>query len=145
MNGYVLADKSNRFNYDHCNLALKALVKLHVLSWLKAKSDMDLFFNEFKDGIYIDNNKSYVLPYLQCTLSCLKEKIQSWNVDEEYLTKFDHFLSNLWENLKNITVPIPLQNGSNFNVLNHGDFWANNIMFRYDQCKSPFFLQNFEI
>lgn len=60
----------------------------------------------------------------------LLKKKYFWNSYSEKILKLS---DNAFERCKSTVI----RDDEEFNVLNHGDFWTNNMMFRYDEDHKP--------
>jgi hypothetical protein len=57
------------------------------------------------------------------------DEIKSWNCYEDYVPKVEAFIENYSERTYNSYDPNSDSNGS-YNVLNHGDHYTKNMMFK---------------
>ncbi|GAB0087773.1 hypothetical protein DMENIID0001_021190 [Sergentomyia squamirostris] len=117
---YICANRVQRLDVAHAKLALRKLAKYHASS---------IILKEKEPGIYEECNKAFLgRDYPDGTEFCLK------NFDALLLvvSKSKKFRDVFIE--KGIKLYEP---DEYFNVLLHGDFWSNNMMFKYDNDGNP--------
>lgn len=116
-----------RLDYTQVSTAIKELAKFHALSFIYEKQDSQTFENiksEFQDIIFSEGflNKSKLRNYFHESFGMSLNLVE----DLKAKNKLEIIQLRLLELLKMYTRP-----GKN-NVLCHGDYWINNIMFKHD-------------
>ncbi|XP_065224994.1 uncharacterized protein LOC135848854 [Planococcus citri] len=126
--GYKTGNRTQQLDFQHCAYALRCLAKFHGLSvhLEKTKGLPDVIR---KDPFYNFNNedeemRKQFLAGLTQFYDFLDPAIRS-----KYADKIEFFKTIEWTEVVANIVP----ENSSFNVLNHGDYWTNNIMFKYDK------------
>lgn len=128
LSGYKNANRLDQLDVEHSCYALKCLAKFHALSVKIERTyglpdiiKTDSFFhtNHEEDEIH----KSF-LKGIPLFIDHLAD-----DVKEKYPELVAAFQNITWESLVQLISP----KSESFNVLNHGDFWVNNIMFKYDK------------
>lgn len=128
--GYVMLKTYDQLDFEHCVVALRALATFHALS---------VRIDETRPRV-LDAVRSEVVftPPIVAQFAAKHEerllKVLS-SVDAEYAKRHAGSVARFAKQLFQLAADElqPCENG--FNVLNHGDFWANNALFRYDSAK----------
>lgn len=82
------------------------------------------------DENYIRNNERFV-SLMSLQLGTLVQLLGKWPAYEELARKLQRHCDNLRENLVRTGRPI----GGEITVLNHGDLWVNNFMYKYHELQ----------
>lgn len=122
---FEMADRMSGLDVIHIRLALKKLAKFHAAS-LIIHQKYPKAFESFDTGIFsrrIDSfNVSFVSMY-----ELLVEEVETWAGYENYAIKMKRLESSLIEAALRCFDNDP----GDLCVLNHGDMWTNNLMFKY--------------
>uniref|UniRef100_A0A1B6F942 CHK kinase-like domain-containing protein n=2 Tax=Cuerna arida TaxID=1464854 RepID=A0A1B6F942_9HEMI len=128
--GYTMAERLQQLDFSHCSLVLSVLAKYHACSvaihkenptFLEGLGREILFSNESPIGQLF---KGWVGPLINISIGILQEKGGCEQYIDLLSSKSDGFWDSLVEKFK------PREN--RLNVLNHGDFWVNNMLFKYN-------------
>ncbi|XP_059621269.1 uncharacterized protein LOC132264937 [Phlebotomus argentipes] len=129
--GYSCPNRIERLDMNHAKLALGKLAKFHATS---------IIYREKNPQAYATFNRAFLSRNtIDARDFCLKHydsllKVMSdWSGYEYYLDKLTKFRDNFVERGIDLCDP----DLSDINVLLHGDFWSNNMMFKYDSAKNP--------
>ncbi|XP_011192723.1 uncharacterized protein LOC105218687 [Zeugodacus cucurbitae] len=114
---------------EHTKCALKKLAQLHAASAVRVEVKGE-YPGIVCVGVYTDDVLK-MLEHMSKTMTSLyMECVRTYEGHEVYYDSLkrtcENFMSELCQLLKVDT--------NEFNVLNHGDFWANNIMFQHDDA-----------
>lgn len=124
------SDRIKGLNLDHCKNVLNKMAKLHAVSAIYFED------NEVQEiltkGVYTEDNRYYVEAFSESLYTVLRKCMKLLYENGTY------FVTKFSKSSKEITNEI-IESGnidySEFNVLNHGDCWSNNIMFNYDESQ----------
>ncbi|XP_066602468.1 uncharacterized protein [Prorops nasuta] len=133
--GYVMKS-SKTLDYDHVSLAIQHLGRFHAYSFatraknpaafeeLKAMEE-PIFFRQKRNS----TSKSRGELYCDLVEEALKDE------DKFYRDRFDAFRKIVYDELVEAVMGA---NAEPYAVVNHGDCWTNNILFKYDEkTKKP--------
>ncbi|XP_039288742.1 uncharacterized protein LOC111056311 [Nilaparvata lugens] len=129
--GFNPADRRRMLDFEHSVVALEALAKFHAGSVAarqlhnqgQSRVEEELFFKESRREAAEDFMRAPFLYLAQDLLnsSCHRPELQ------KYIEPLLHLGDKIFDMLIQVSKPV-----GPFNVLNHGDFWTNNILFRHD-------------
>jgi hypothetical protein len=124
--GYKMANRHDRLDLLHCTVALKGLAKFHAASvalYDKNPNSMD----NYVETIYTQKNRDMMLNFTTSTINALANVVEKWSGFEEYGDKLRVIIPTILDRIMEIVKPV----SGSLSVLNHGDFWVNNMMFHY--------------
>uniref|UniRef100_A0A1B6I277 CHK kinase-like domain-containing protein n=1 Tax=Homalodisca liturata TaxID=320908 RepID=A0A1B6I277_9HEMI len=127
--GYVVGDKIKQLDYPHCEMVMKTLAKFHATSVACYQDDEKFLEGICSENFFIDG----ALPFKLFTEGFMKhysDALDDLGVDDRFKEIFHSRVGRLWES--GVAACKPKKRG--LNVLNHGDVWSNNMMFKYDSC-----------
>ncbi|XP_068158779.1 LOW QUALITY PROTEIN: uncharacterized protein [Drosophila tropicalis] len=130
--GYKLANRQSGLNEEHCVIILKKLGKFHASSMILAEKEPSVrehFTSGMLDENYIRTNERFI-NFMTLQLRTLANLVAKWTDDdyEQLARKLHRHCDNLKENLVMTGRP----QANELTVLNHGDLWVNNFMYKYD-------------
>ncbi|KAM7348680.1 uncharacterized protein ACRADG_007935 [Cochliomyia hominivorax] len=133
--GYGLASRELGMDENHASLVLRRLAQFHSISVIVNQKDPNLMksFNTgilAKGAIQRDNSTFYCLIKASC--EALIDLTKTWKGYEKIVPKLENHLRNLRLKLSEMQ---KFQDDE-FQVLNHGDMWVNNMMFKYDSTNA---------
>ncbi|KAF5293349.1 hypothetical protein FQA39_LY02834 [Lamprigera yunnana] len=120
--GYEMVSRDQGLDLQHCIFSIEKLARFHASSVLLFHQNPKLL-NKFNNALYYKNPHFDVLSlstYEDMKAVC--GKVQDLQMYHNKMQK----IVNLDQRICQALAP-----SSEFNVLNHGDFWTTNIMFRY--------------
>uniref|UniRef100_A0A1B6LX07 CHK kinase-like domain-containing protein n=1 Tax=Graphocephala atropunctata TaxID=36148 RepID=A0A1B6LX07_9HEMI len=128
--GYKMADRLQQLDFAHCQYFLESLARLHALSVVIQESHPELL-KEFRHWLYNSEAPEEVQKIMkEKTITMIKkwaDAIKEVDGCERYVGMIHEVADNYFDKILEISRP-----GDGLVVLNHGDTWTNNIMFKYD-------------
>ncbi|XP_053699324.1 uncharacterized protein LOC128746291 isoform X2 [Sabethes cyaneus] len=130
---YVMSNRHAGLDFDHCALIMKKIGKFHAASIPYAERNMDLMnkyfhFNMFNPSVEKKNDCINVI-FEQGLATLIEVAENSWdNFDPKILTKLKKLLPIYVTKLE---ACLTQKFDDGFKVLNHGDLWCNNMLFKY--------------
>jgi hypothetical protein len=124
--GFKMADRRSRLDLLHCTLAIKGLARFHAMSVAlhdKNPTSMDAYVED----MYTDKNRDMMSNFIRPSLEAIANAVEKWPGFVEYADKFRKIIPTTWDRLLEAVRPV----SGSLSVLNHGDFWVNNMMFHY--------------
>ncbi|XP_065722643.2 uncharacterized protein [Drosophila suzukii] len=125
--GFKMADRKKGLDMEHTKSALKKLAQWHAAS-IKFKELNGSYSTLYNDGIYIEQTRDTFHNMFALAKDSFIQILGKFEGAEEYLPKLPWILDNHVDQI----IEDAKINEEEFNVLNHGDAWINNIMFQYD-------------
>ncbi|KAH8355535.1 hypothetical protein KR200_002752 [Drosophila serrata] len=125
--GFKMADRMKGLDMEHMKSCLKKLAQWHAAS-IKYKELNGPYPPLYKDGIYIEQTRDTFQNMFASAKKSYLEVLGKFDGAEEYVGKLSWILDN---HVDQVLQDAEIDEAE-FNVLNHGDAWINNIMFQYD-------------
>ncbi|KAH8318866.1 hypothetical protein KR074_008364 [Drosophila pseudoananassae] len=138
--GFKMCDRTQGLDLEHTKSVLKKLAQWHAAS-LKYKELNGAYPPKYDNGIYSEQSAPVFKGMFALTAHSCLAHLAKFDGAEEYV----HKLSPIFETAVDKLIEDSKINEKEFNVLNHGDSWINNIMFQYDgegQLKETFLLDH---
>ncbi|XP_037817381.1 uncharacterized protein LOC119607509 [Lucilia sericata] len=119
------ANRLDGLDMDHVKEVLIKMAEFHAASACYVEH-YGMFGEDFTVGIFNEKNKALLKEFNAS--GAFLSQLKKWKNCQQYYEKLadsdDFLVDRLLEDQK--------VNPREFNVLNHGDCWSNNIMFQYD-------------
>ncbi|XP_061399692.1 uncharacterized protein LOC133335435 [Musca vetustissima] len=134
--GFKTLKRQNGLDMEHCKSVLRKMAQWHAASAVCKESYPTLLTMR---GVLNENAKVLLDQMFNDCLKYTLKAIKKLPQHEQYYEK----LENLSEDFAGKLRSIFQADDKEFNVLNHGDCWSNNIMFQYNsvgQLKSTYFV-----
>lgn len=131
---FVMANRLTGLDMNHIKLSLKCLARMHAASVVLHEKDKNVF-KDFDTGFYTRRTDAFHV-FFKSSLEVLSKEVANWTDWKEssyYAKKLKALIPNLIENGRK---SFDCENGD-FNCLNQGDLWTNNVMFQYNAPNIP--------
>lgn len=130
--GYVMASREQGLNEEHCRLVMERLAEFHASSMVLAMLDTKIF-DAYSDGMLspqgLAKDDGLLMRFFSGNGQQLHKLISSWPGYERIADKIGKYMKDQRKHL--VAAQAPLE--KEIKVLNHGDLWVNNILFKYDE------------
>nr|CAD7577064.1 unnamed protein product [Timema californicum] len=126
--GFKMANRRERLDLNHCVLALKALGRFHALSVAIIEEEPSILEN-YPESMFKESMKEMNEQFVPVILESLAAVVDKWPGYEPFGEKIRGHKKNCVDILLELVKP---KEGV-LNVLNHGDFWVNNMLFKYSE------------
>ncbi|XP_055641626.1 uncharacterized protein LOC129778627 [Toxorhynchites rutilus septentrionalis] len=124
---YKLANRQEGLDQMQVEMVLEKLAQFHAASAVHSTNTGYLKLL-YKTGLYNKDNLEVMERLLRPAYDACFDAIKSFPFAKEYITDLEKIqpvaFTRVFETL--------LVDPHGFNVLNHGDFWCNNILFQYE-------------
>ncbi|XP_017874661.1 PREDICTED: uncharacterized protein LOC108621704 [Drosophila arizonae] len=126
--GFKMADRRQGLDLDHTKSVLKKLAQWHAAS-LKYKEQNGPYPSKYNDGKICENSRKIFQKLYESIGESFGRMKHNFNGVEEYAHKLEAYCKVYIDRCIEDAKVDELE----FNVLNHGDLWINNVMFQHDQ------------
>lgn len=125
--GYMLSDRIQQLDYKHCVGSLEALAMFHAASILINEKNPEYVKTVGKETYFMKENTNTGKAFTLNGFKLLADEMKSSPELVHLSEKLYAFGTQAWDKIVDVT-----NQEYRVSVLNHGDFWCNNIMFLYD-------------
>lgn len=115
---------------DHITLAVKKIAKFHSLSFILKHKNYELFKEMTNKLINRDKEDKSVIDFQQVNFEAIKRGVKAYRESQGEDNIFNDFLESIKETIKvwkKLSLP-----EEPFDVICHGDYCNNNVMFKYN-------------
>ncbi|XP_058443776.1 uncharacterized protein LOC131425709 [Malaya genurostris] len=131
---YVMANRHAGLDFDHCALIMHKIGKYHAASMAYAERNMGVMNKYFHFNMFnpaVEQKSDCINIIFEKGLATLIEVAESsWdNFDSSILVKLKKLLPVY---VAKIEACLTQKFTDGFKVLNHGDLWCNNMLFKYN-------------
>ena len=128
---FIMADRLKGLDIDHILMALRKLARMHAAS-VMVHSENPKAFENLDTGLFTRKTDCFHVMF-ETLCEAFIEEVVTWEGFEYYARKLEQVRKNL---IKNALRAFDCDDGD-LHVLNHGDLWTNNLMFKYDEAENP--------
>ncbi|XP_053956460.1 uncharacterized protein LOC128862072 [Anastrepha ludens] len=125
--GYKNANRLEGLDLEHTQAVLKRLAQWHAASAVRVETK-GLYPELFNKGMLAAAGGDYFKSFIVSIKSHVLESIKAIEGSQAYIGS----VSNTLDKIVSELLRAEGYDSSEFNVLNHGDCWCNNVMFKYD-------------
>ncbi|XP_050094469.1 uncharacterized protein LOC126577099 [Anopheles aquasalis] len=134
--GFVTANRHAGLDYEHCELVMRKIGQFHAASMRFADQQPELLREKFHFSLF---NPSYETPsghieklFQNGLMSLIQVAKTQWqDFDQTIVAKLERLAPVYVDKLRHCLEQDSEADGG-YRVLNHGDLWSNNMLFRYD-------------
>ncbi|XP_076279923.1 uncharacterized protein LOC143208890 isoform X1 [Lasioglossum baleicum] len=131
--GFRMADRIAGLDLAHCVLAIRRLGKFHAASVALCEKEPEQKAKYWK-GMFNEKYSEEVKSIFNLGCAALADEIEKWpELGKRYSDKIRAMASQMYE----LGISVAKRRGDEFSVINHGDFWVNNMLFKYDENSKP--------
>uniref|UniRef100_A0A0A1XHZ2 Protein SEY1 n=1 Tax=Zeugodacus cucurbitae TaxID=28588 RepID=A0A0A1XHZ2_ZEUCU len=125
---YVNCDRLKGLDMEHMTRVLQKLAEMHAASACNFEAEGS-YGELYKNTFFTEANRRIYLHLQRARDPVLRNAMREWPLDdiEDYIAILPE-----GEQIFNAGLRLNDADPNEFNVLNHGDLWTNNIMFRYE-------------
>ncbi|KAG8312801.1 hypothetical protein J6590_015986 [Homalodisca vitripennis] len=132
LSGFLMADRLKQLDFHHCQLVLERMAMLHALSVGVHQKYPELLPSTGVHLIYNDTlpepDKKQLRSINNAMLTALVEEVEEIDGCSKYADKIRDGITTQYDRALKFLVP----NDKGMNVMNLGDNWTNNMMFKYN-------------
>ncbi|XP_037815498.1 uncharacterized protein LOC119606166 [Lucilia sericata] len=127
--GYYCADRCKGLDYEHAEIVMKKLAKFHAASMIYNKKFPDIVKSLLNSGFEKGacDEVSQVITY--GGFEYVADMIKNWPSYEN----LSHKVRSVIKKYNGLAYEVVNSKNSIFNVINHGDLWVNNFLYKYSE------------
>ncbi|XP_020811597.1 uncharacterized protein LOC110186672 [Drosophila serrata] len=120
-------DRLKGFDLPHISCVLRKLAELHAASAVY-RTVNGPYDERYYNSLFVEENRELFTSLSESNTATFMKAVKEWDIpeSERFIKEFPSDTDAFEEGIRLNKV-----DESEFNVLNHGDSWSNNIMFNY--------------
>ncbi|XP_061399283.1 uncharacterized protein LOC133334991 [Musca vetustissima] len=126
--GFKNINRLEGLNMEHMQQVLRKMAMWHAASAVYAEQNGG-YDDKYRYGFFRKESKTSIKSMHNNMISLIMTSIKKYSNHEIYYKEMESIQTEMHDALYR-TIEI---DPNEFNVLNHGDCWSNNIMFQYDE------------
>lgn len=131
--GFRMADRQAGLDLQHSTLAIRGLGRFHAASVALCEKEPKQKTKYYK-GMFSKEYPEEMTAFFTLGCKTLADEIAKWpELGKRYADKFKSLAERIYD-LGSASIK---PRGDEFCVINHGDFWVNNMLFKYDENSKP--------
>ncbi|XP_076241252.1 uncharacterized protein LOC143183563 isoform X2 [Calliopsis andreniformis] len=131
--GYRMADRQAGLDYNHSILAIRRLATFHATSVALCEKEPK-HKAMYRKGMFNDSYPEEMADFFIGCCMAFANEVETWpQFGKSYADKIRNLAPHLYKKGSAVVA----RNDDEFNVINHGDCWVNNMLFRYDENSKP--------
>ncbi|KAG8238206.1 hypothetical protein J437_LFUL017513 [Ladona fulva] len=133
--GFVMRERHRGLDKNHAEVALSAMAKHHANSFMMKILDPEKFkkcVELFPESIFNSECSDIMETFIKTALETTAENVREWGGQryQQIAAKIEKMQSTAFKDV--IELLEPVEPGA---VITHGDFWVNNMLFKYSNAK----------
>ncbi|KAM0736555.1 hypothetical protein ACS0PU_006204 [Formica fusca] len=130
--GYRMACRQTGLDLSHCILAIRGLARFHATSIALCEKEPKQK-QMYSRGMFNSEHPPEMTGFFVLGTTQLAKEMANWPGMKKYADK----VAKLADKIYQIGIEACKFSEDEFNVINHGDCWVNNMMFKYDDDGKP--------
>ncbi|XP_043283582.1 uncharacterized protein [Venturia canescens] len=130
--GFRMADRLAGLDLQHCILALRGLGRFHASSIAVYEKDFKNGTVPYNKGMFNRKHPDEMKRFFTLGMRALGTEILNWSELGPARVEYSEKLLKLADHSYDKAADTMILKEDEFNVINHGDFWVNNMLFRYN-------------
>ncbi|KAK9308971.1 hypothetical protein QLX08_001175 [Tetragonisca angustula] len=128
---FRMANRHTGLDKEHASLAIQGLARFHAASVALCEKDPKQKSLYWRGMVNEDNLE--LVGFFKAGAIGLASEVETWPNGKKYAEKIKKFADKIF----NEEIQALKRKDDEFNVINHGDSWTNNMLFRYDKNDKP--------